>query len=287
MSDEDGDALTVLYKIDDDVTWSILPTSSSPNVLPADFVSRVLSTTDGHTVAVTAFDGLEVSEMPVTFAVPSIFRKTSHKVNVTWDWPDMFTVHPFKRYNATISCTLDCGTTWLIQREPLETGQPIYGEIRQALYNGLSSGKHKLCFVADIDRTEYRSEVAFEVSPATNETIRKSKKCPIKGAFTGPREFFLDLENLSLDTISWEIDNNFWESFGKGKKGLEGMWDTLPVQGPGLKFIAIPRDAYLRLDWGDHTVRLTGKRRRRACFSEGLDFKVDDKSTKQVEAEKS
>jgi hypothetical protein len=56
ISDDDGDALTVLYKIDDDVTWSILPTSSSPNVLPADLVSRVLSGPDSHRVTVTAFD---------------------------------------------------------------------------------------------------------------------------------------------------------------------------------------------------------------------------------------
>jgi hypothetical protein len=65
--DEDGDALTVLYRMDDDVTWSIVPVSSEPNVIPANLVSRVLSTPGVHTLEVAGFDGLELSETPISF----------------------------------------------------------------------------------------------------------------------------------------------------------------------------------------------------------------------------
>jgi hypothetical protein len=69
ISDEDGDALTVLFRIDDDVTWSVVPTSPEPNVIPAELVARAFAAPGIHTVAVTAFDGLEDSAAPVVYEV--------------------------------------------------------------------------------------------------------------------------------------------------------------------------------------------------------------------------
>jgi hypothetical protein len=65
VSDEDGDAVTVLYRVDDDVAWSVLPTASGQSVLPADVVSRLVATPEQHKVEVTAFDGLEVTPFVV------------------------------------------------------------------------------------------------------------------------------------------------------------------------------------------------------------------------------
>jgi hypothetical protein len=78
VSDEDGDAVTVLYRIGDDVTWSVLATSSEVNVLPADLVSRLVSKPEVQKIEVTAFDGLDVSDEWVTFAPPGV-------VNSEWD----------------------------------------------------------------------------------------------------------------------------------------------------------------------------------------------------------
>jgi hypothetical protein len=61
VSDEDGDAVTVLYRVDDDVAWSVLPTASGQSVLPVDVVSRLVGSPEQHKVEVTAFDGLEVT----------------------------------------------------------------------------------------------------------------------------------------------------------------------------------------------------------------------------------
>jgi hypothetical protein len=61
VSDEDGDAVTLLYRIGDDVSWSTAQTASGEAVLPVDVVSRLLSTPDIPKVEVAAFDGLEVS----------------------------------------------------------------------------------------------------------------------------------------------------------------------------------------------------------------------------------
>jgi hypothetical protein len=71
VSDEDGDAVTVLYRTDDDVTWSVLPASSEVNVLPASLASRFLAMPGTHTVEVTAFDGLDVSDGSVPFCTSS------------------------------------------------------------------------------------------------------------------------------------------------------------------------------------------------------------------------
>jgi hypothetical protein len=65
VSDEDGDALTLLYRIDDDVAWSTLPTVSGQAVLPADVVSRSLSAPGVHTLEAAAFDGFELSALPI------------------------------------------------------------------------------------------------------------------------------------------------------------------------------------------------------------------------------
>jgi hypothetical protein len=69
VSDADGDAVTVLYRIGDDVTWSVLPTSSDVNVLPADLVSELVSKPEVQKIEVTAFDGLDVSDEPVAFLI--------------------------------------------------------------------------------------------------------------------------------------------------------------------------------------------------------------------------
>jgi hypothetical protein len=69
ISDEDGDPLTVLFRIDDDATWSVVPASSEPNVIPAELVARAFSAPGIHTMAVTAFDGLEDSAAPVVYEV--------------------------------------------------------------------------------------------------------------------------------------------------------------------------------------------------------------------------
>jgi hypothetical protein len=78
VSDEDGDAVTVLYRIGDDVTWSVLPTSSKVNVLPADLVSRLVSKPEVQKIEVTAFDGLDVSDEPVPFGVGDRFKYLSN-----------------------------------------------------------------------------------------------------------------------------------------------------------------------------------------------------------------
>jgi hypothetical protein len=73
VSDEDGDAVTLLYRIGDDVSWSAAATTSGEAVLPADVVSRLLSMPDEHKVEVAAFDGLELSPFPEWYEdLPSV-----------------------------------------------------------------------------------------------------------------------------------------------------------------------------------------------------------------------
>jgi hypothetical protein len=69
VSDEDGDAVIVLYRLGDDVTWSVLPTSSGVNVLPADLVSRLVSRPEVQKIEVIASDGLDASDDTIAFDV--------------------------------------------------------------------------------------------------------------------------------------------------------------------------------------------------------------------------
>jgi hypothetical protein len=68
-SDGDGDNVTFLYRIGDDVTWSVLPTSSGGIVFPADLASRVVSTLEGRRVEVIASDGLDARDGTLRFHV--------------------------------------------------------------------------------------------------------------------------------------------------------------------------------------------------------------------------
>jgi hypothetical protein len=58
VSDEDGDAVTVLYRIGDDVAWSVLPRSSGVNVLPPALVPRLVSRSEMQKVEVIALMAL-------------------------------------------------------------------------------------------------------------------------------------------------------------------------------------------------------------------------------------
>jgi hypothetical protein len=48
-----------------------VPTSSEPNVFPAELVARAFSAPGIHTMAVTAFDGLEDSATPIVYELGS------------------------------------------------------------------------------------------------------------------------------------------------------------------------------------------------------------------------
>jgi hypothetical protein len=61
VSDEDGEAVTQLYRIGENVSWSSAATWSGEAVLPAEVVSGLFSMREASKVEVAAFDGLEVS----------------------------------------------------------------------------------------------------------------------------------------------------------------------------------------------------------------------------------
>jgi hypothetical protein len=70
-TDADGDALTVLYRVGDDATWSVLEAPHGPIVLPATLVSRAFSAQAGERVIeLTAFDGLELAATAVRIRTP-------------------------------------------------------------------------------------------------------------------------------------------------------------------------------------------------------------------------
>jgi hypothetical protein len=144
IADEDGDALTVLYRIDDDVTWSVVPSSSAPNVVPANLVSRALSAPGAHTLQVTAFDGLEDSVSPLQY---ELIRSANR-------WFD-FDCQPDRRRNFKLRvadftpCTMRYSIDGKAWSEPTQFYKGVRGvnfRIPDDVWNKLPSGQHELEF---------------------------------------------------------------------------------------------------------------------------------------------